>query len=129
MQLLLEAGASVNQANQSGWAPLHQATRLGHHRMARLLLDWGAELGSGTSRHNTTQVSEEYYSVIALHCISITTLSHLFPYIVMCNAWQVSASPLDVSILSRCSSVVTRSMSSKRKGAKNVLDKSIGKSS
>ena len=45
-----------------------------------------------------------------------------------CNACQVSASPLDVSILSRCSSVVTRSMSSKRKGAKNVLDKSIGKS-
>ena len=67
MQLLLEAGASVNQANQSGWAPLHQATRLGHHRMARLLLDWGAELGSGTSRHNTTQVSEEYYSVMSLH--------------------------------------------------------------
>ena len=63
MQLLLEAGASVNQANQSGWAPLHQATRLGHHRMARLLLDWGAELGSGTSRHNTTQVIREYYSV------------------------------------------------------------------
>ena len=45
-----------------------------------------------------------------------------------CNACQVSASPLDVSILSRCSSVVTRSMSSKRKGPKNVLDKSIGKS-
>ena len=45
-----------------------------------------------------------------------------------CNAWQVSASPLDVSILSRCSSVVTRSMSSKRNRAKNVLDKSVGKS-
>ena len=115
MQLLLEAGASVNQANQSGWAPLHQATRLGHHRMARLLLDWGAELGSGTSKHNTTQVSREYYS----YYISI---------MLYCNAWQVSASPLDVSILSRCSSVVTRSMSSKRKGPKNVLDKSIGKS-
>ena len=69
VQLLLEAGASVNQANQSGWAPLHQATRLGHHRMARLLLDWGAELGSGTSRHNTTQVSREYYSVLCYTAI------------------------------------------------------------
>ena len=57
MQLLLEAGASVNQANQSGWAPLHQATRLGHHRMARLLLDWGAETLTST-KLNTSQVVE-----------------------------------------------------------------------
>ena len=55
VQLLLEAGASVNQANQSGWAPLHQATRLGHHRMARLLLDWGAETLTST-KLNTSQV-------------------------------------------------------------------------
>ena len=57
VQLLLEAGASVNQANQSGWAPLHQATRLGHHRMARLLLDWGAETLTSTQL-NTSQVVE-----------------------------------------------------------------------
>ena len=58
VQLLLEAGASVNQANQSGWAPLHQATRLGHHRMARLLLDWGAETLTSTklNKLNTSKV-------------------------------------------------------------------------
>ena len=57
VQLLLKAGASVNQTNQSGWAPLHQATRLGHHRMARLLLDWGAETLTST-KLNTSQVVE-----------------------------------------------------------------------
>ena len=57
VRLLLEAGASVDQANQSGWAPLHQATRLGHHRMARLLLDWGAETLTST-KLNTSQVVE-----------------------------------------------------------------------
>ena len=58
VRLLLEAGASVNQANQSGWAPLHQATRLGHHRMARLLLDWGAETLTSTklNKLNTSKV-------------------------------------------------------------------------
>ena len=37
---------------------------------------------------------------------------------------QVTVGAQDVSILNRCSSVVTRSMSSKRKGAASILDKS-----
>ena len=80
-QHLLEAGCDVNTVNRAGWSALHQASRLGHQRMIRLLLDWGAEMrsGSGGSHNNTDN-------------------KH------------------DISLLSSCSSVVTRSMSKRREG-------------
>merc|ERR1719282_2096279 len=66
---LLANGGNVNQANMAGWTPLHQASRMGHDLMARVLLDWGAEMRS--VNHDSS------------------VRSH------------------DVSIFSRCSSVVT----------------------
>ena len=79
-QHLLEAGCDVNLANKAGWSALHQASRLGHERMIRLLLDWGAEMRSGTSHNNTLPSSRKH----------------------------------DISLLSSCSSVVTRSMSKRK---------------
>ena len=79
-QHLLEAGCDVNTVNRAGWSALHQASRLGHQRMIRLLLDWGAEMISGASHNNTLPSSRKH----------------------------------DVSILSSCSSVVTRSMSKRK---------------
>ena len=79
-QHLLEAGCDVNLANKAGWSALHQASRLGHERMIRLLLDWGAEMRSGTSHNNTLPSSRKH----------------------------------DISLLSTCSSVVTRSMSKRK---------------
>jgi len=81
-QHLLEAGCDVNTVNRAGWSALHQASRLGHQGMIRLLLDWGAEMrsGSGAQSHNNTDNKH------------------------------------DISLLSTCSSVVTRSMSKRREG-------------
>ena len=84
---LLANGGEVNQANQAGWTPLHQASRLGHDLMVRLLLDWGAEMRS--VHHNS--------SIRSHH---------------------------DLSIISRCSSVVTRSMSKKKEKVED-LNKSL----
>ena len=83
VQHLLEAGCDVNLVNKAGWSALHQARRLGHERMIRLLLDWGAEMksGSGGFSLNTTLPSSRRH---------------------------------DTSILSTCSSVVTRSMSKRK---------------
>ena len=88
VQHLLEAGCDVNTANKAGWSALHQASRLGHERMIRLLLDWGAEMrSSGAQSHNNTLPSSRKH---------------------------------DISLLSRCSSVVTRSMSkSKERSTRN----------
>ena len=80
VQHLLESGCDVNLANKAGWSALHQASRLGHERMIRLLLDWGAEMRSGTSHNNTLPSSRKH----------------------------------DISLLSTCSSVVTRSMSKRK---------------
>ena len=82
VQHLLEAGCDVNTANKAGWSALHQASRLGHERMIRLLLDWGAEMrSSGAQSHNNTLPSSRKH---------------------------------DISLLSSCSSVVTRSMSKRK---------------
>jgi len=88
VQHLLEAGCDVNTANKAGWSALHQASRLGHERMIRLLLDWGAEMrSSGAQSHNNTLPSSRKH---------------------------------DISLLSSCSSVVTRSMSkSKERSTRN----------
>jgi len=88
---LISAGCDVNKTTKSGWTPLHQASRLGHQQLVRLLLDCGAEMKTG---HDTSSISDK---------------SH------------------DVSILSKCSSIVTRSMSKKKSKVEN-LDKSFLKS-
>ena len=72
VQHLLEAGCDVNLANKAGWSALHQASRLGHERMIRLLLDWGAEMRSGTS-HNNTLASSRTHDISLLSILTIST--------------------------------------------------------
>ena len=86
VQHLLEAGCDVNLTNKAGWSALHQASRLGHQRMIRLLLDWGAEMTSASnSKLDNTQPASRRHD----------------------------------SILSSCSSVVTRSMNNRRESSVN----------
>jgi ankyrin repeat protein len=42
-QILLEAGADVNQPTEYGWTPLLTATNNRHYKLGRLLMDWGAD--------------------------------------------------------------------------------------
>jgi ankyrin repeat protein len=42
--LLLEAGADVNQTTEYGWTPLLTATNNRHYRLASMLIDWGADV-------------------------------------------------------------------------------------
>jgi ankyrin repeat protein len=42
--LLLEAGADVNQVSEYGWTPLLTATNNRHYRLASMLIDWGADV-------------------------------------------------------------------------------------
>jgi ankyrin repeat protein len=42
--LLLEAGADVNQVTEYGWTPLLTATNNRHYRLGSLLIDWGADV-------------------------------------------------------------------------------------
>ena len=42
--LLLEAGADVNQVTEYGWTPLLTATNNRHYTLASLLIDWGADV-------------------------------------------------------------------------------------
>ena len=83
---LLVSGCDVNLVNKAGWSALHQASRLGHERMIRLLLDWGAEMTSASnSKLDNTQPASRRHD----------------------------------SILSSCSSVVTRSMNNRRESSVN----------
>ena len=95
---LVSLGCDVNKSNLAGWTPLHQASRLGHQKMVRLLLDSGAEMRSGrdTSMMNTTT-----------------------------NIMNSTTNIMNSSIISRCSSVVTRSMSKREKAEVEGLDKSF----
>jgi len=43
VQLLLEAGAPVNDKQQEGWTPLHAAVHAGHAELVRLLVAHGAD--------------------------------------------------------------------------------------
>jgi ankyrin repeat protein len=43
-ELLLRAGADVNQATEYGWSPLLAATNNRHYRLGALLIDWGADV-------------------------------------------------------------------------------------
>jgi ankyrin repeat protein len=43
-QILLEAGADVNQTTEYGWTPLLTATNNRHYKLGRLLMDWGADV-------------------------------------------------------------------------------------
>jgi uncharacterized protein len=42
--LLLEAGADVNQVTEYGWTPLLTATNNRHYRLGSMLIDWGADV-------------------------------------------------------------------------------------
>jgi ankyrin repeat protein len=42
--VLLEAGADVNQVTEYGWTPLLTATNNRHYKLGRLLIDWGADV-------------------------------------------------------------------------------------
>jgi len=88
---LIAAGCDVNKTNKSGWTPLHQASRLGHQQLVRLLLDYGAEMKTSYDAIDYNETAEKNH---------------------------------DDSILSRCSSIVTRSMSKKKSKVEN-LDKSF----
>ena len=81
----------MNKTNKSGWTPLHQASRLGHQQLVRLLLDYGAEMKTSYDAIDYNETAEKNH---------------------------------DDSILSRCSSIVTRSMSKKKSKVEN-LDKSF----
>ena len=48
--MLLREGATVDQANNLGWTPLHIACKYGRVDSARLLLDNGAEVDRGDQR-------------------------------------------------------------------------------
>ena len=67
----------MNLTNKAGWSALHQASRLGHERMIRLLLDWGAEMISGVSHNmNITLPSSSKPDVFILSsCSSVVTRS------------------------------------------------------
>jgi ankyrin repeat protein len=43
-ELLLRAGADVNQVTEYGWSPLLTATNNRHYQLASLLIDWGADV-------------------------------------------------------------------------------------
>jgi ankyrin repeat protein len=42
--LLLEAGADVNQVTEYGWSPLLTAANNRHYKLGRLLIEWGADV-------------------------------------------------------------------------------------
>ena len=84
VKYMLEQGCDVNKANDAGQTPLHHAKRLGHEAMVRLLLDWGAEMMSG---HDSS---------------------------FMRTSPATNSNMLNVSLISHCSSVVTRSMSKRK---------------
>ena len=84
VKYLLEQGCEVNRANDAGKTALHHAMRLGHSALVRTLLDWGAETRSG---HDSSFMRP-----------SPSTATNL----------------LDVSVISRCSSVVTRAETRRR---------------
>ena len=42
--LLLEAGADVNQVTEYGWSPLLTATNNRHYKLAQSLIEWGADV-------------------------------------------------------------------------------------
>lgn len=46
VELLLEAGAKVNDKNKFGWTPLHLASRQGHIEIVQMLLKAGADPGA-----------------------------------------------------------------------------------
>jgi ankyrin repeat protein len=43
-ELLLRAGANVNQTTEYGWTPLLTATNNRHYQLASTLIDWGADV-------------------------------------------------------------------------------------
>ena len=49
LKVLLEHGGFVNQADQSGWTPLHWAAYNGHSECCQVLLQYGARLDAVTS--------------------------------------------------------------------------------
>ena len=60
------SGCDVNLANKAGWSSPHEASRLGHERMIRLLLDWGAEMKtrSNSELDNTRPSSRRHDSIL-----------------------------------------------------------------
>lgn len=62
-ELLIEAGADVNQADRNGYYPLHSAAFWGSPDIVRLLLDNGANIdqvdSSGITAIEATEVSQE----------------------------------------------------------------------
>ena len=53
LDLIISAGADVNQRTESGWSPLHQAAYFGYMEMARALVARGADIRAATSTGRT----------------------------------------------------------------------------
>jgi uncharacterized protein len=53
VRLLIDAGADVNQRQESGFAPLHEAAATGQLELVRLLLDHGADRSATTADGRT----------------------------------------------------------------------------
>ena len=53
VELLIEAGADVNEVNRDGATPLHTAAFMGRFKVAQLLLDNGADVGAKTHYGDT----------------------------------------------------------------------------
>jgi ankyrin repeat protein len=51
--LLIERGANVNAKAADGTGPLHEAARLGHIGVARLLLEHGADVNAKDNKGET----------------------------------------------------------------------------
>ena len=103
----MSLGCDVNKSNLAGWTPLHQASRLGHQKMVRLLLDSGAEMRSGRDTSMMNSTTNIMNSSIITRCSSVVTRS-------MSKREKAEVEGL-----------VTRSMSKREKVEVEGLDKSF----
>ena len=53
VDLLISHGADVNEKDNDGWTPLHNACYFGHHKIAKLLISHGTNVNSKSIHNNT----------------------------------------------------------------------------